>query len=571
MDHANTRYDFYGSAPEIEKLFGDRYRIIVRCELQDLDQDWFYENEDQIWKDFGDPYELALKMDGASDGWEPITGETYPNQKLVGTQLLFIPQKGTPTLEFTYETLTDEFVDESQEALGETENGLLTMTRTRIATRTTDYSLEVGVSNTYRGSSNIYLARYQEDDLKPSEGGFKRIQEVWIEKGILSVSQTFNNGRGEVAVQAFGMTDSQVDVELSEVTYQHVLISESKSQYKGYPTITYTYELEQSFTEDYELNGLKRVNLIELGTSNFLPQTIGDVGTLSPVVGLYLGVQDIDNGGQIKVRESTWFEAGTLQVSSKNEAEGIIRKSTTFLVEEDISSNSIVGRETSNFEGLQTITVTELTDKDGNPLAGDGSTPVSSYDRYVDFRYPGEVSIATDTDTIGTPAATTWNSFWYSLNPPVTSRVKARYHVFFQSSSEIAETDLVYDDALGLWNPISWAKGVVDGLGTNYQISSVRQIAQDKAFTEYTTVEGGNNSYSGTGGFADQPGGAILVEGSYITPTAAWSIEVSGGPGRPDGEKYVLDVSFAPAFDDVDGNQIWKKTILVADIPDRFA
>ena len=59
---------------------------------------------------------LRLKMDGASDGWEPITGETYPNQKLVGTQLLFI-LKGTPTLEFTYETLTDEFVDEAQEAL----------------------------------------------------------------------------------------------------------------------------------------------------------------------------------------------------------------------------------------------------------------------------------------------------------------------------------------------------------------------------------------------------------------------------------------------------------------------
>ena len=125
--------------------------------------------------------------------------------------------------------------------------------------------------------------------------------------------------------------------------------------------------------------------------------------------------------------------------------------------------------------------------------------------------------------------------------------------------------------ALGLRNPTSWAKGIVDGLGTNYQLTTVRQTAQDKAFTADTTVEGGNNSYSGTGGFADQPGGAILVEGSYIAPTASWSIDVSGGPGRPDGKKYVLDVSFAPAFDDVDGNQIWKKTIVVADIPNRFA
>ena len=62
----------------------------------------------------------------------------------------------------------------------------------------------------------------------------------------------------------------------------------------------------------------------------------------------------------------------------------------------------------------------------------------------------------------------------------------------------------------------------------------------------------------------------VSLEGTYILPTATYAMTVSGGPGRPDGIKYVVQApTLTPAFDDVDGNQVWKKVILVATIPTR--
>ena len=58
--------------------------------------------------------------------------------------------------------------------------------------------------------------------------------------------------------------------------------------------------------------------------------------------------------------------------------------------------------------------------------------------------------------------------------------------------------------------------------------------------------------------------------GNYIHHTATYALSVSGGPGRPDGVKYVVQApTLTPAFDDVDGNQVFKKVIIVATIPTR--
>ena len=288
---------------------------------------------------------------------------------------------------------------------------------------------------------------------------------------------------------------------------------------------------------------------------------------------LYLGSYNIVETDAKWTLQEIWLERGTLSVEVSNEAEGILRNTYTFFGAVGTTVGPIVSQKTGDFQGYQTIVVATLTDKDGNPL-GESSNPVSEFDQYINFRYPGEVSIATDVDTVNNATtgdiATTWNSYWYSLIPPVTTEIKARVYVFFQADDEIVAGDLVYDGAVGLWNPSEWAKGTVDGLGTNYGLTSVKQTAQDKVFNEYTVVSGGTNSVSGTADYADEGSGAILLEGTYILPTATYAMTVSGGPGRPDGIKYVVQApTLTPAFDDVDGNQVWKKVILVATIPTR--
>ena len=340
-----------------------------------------------------------------------------------------------------------------------------------------------------------------------------------------------------------------------------------------YETLTDAYVQEKDDTIDYELNGLKRVTR----TSVALPETaytgvVGEGTSMdSDGTTVYLSSYQIDETDAKWTLTESWIEAGTLRVTERTEAEGVKSVTTTFLVTEGSVVGPIVDRDTNNFEGLKTIIVKSLQDKDGNPLGANGDDPVSQFDQYIDFRYPGEVSIAYDQDTVTDPSTgevgTIWNKYWYSLIPPVTSAVNARVYVFFQTSDEIVASDLVYDGAIGLWNPDEWARGVIDGLGTNFSVSSVQQSAQDKVFNEYTVVAGGNNSVSGTGDYANTAGGATMLEGSFILPTASYSMDVSGGPGRPDGNKYVIQPpTLTPAFDDVDGNQVWKKVIIVATV-----
>ena len=330
---------------------------------------------------------------------------------------------------------------------------------------------------------------------------------------------------------------------------------------------------------DKKINGLTRVTqsfvgllAAPLGADSIGVHTIQYDGTT-----LYLGDLVETPTASTKTVIKIWIEAGTLSIRENSEAEGIKSVTTTFLGVEGAVVGPITLRSIGDYDGLQTISVTSMQDKNGNPL-GASADPVSQFDQYVGFRYPGEVSIASDVDLVYDdrwwvdPATIfqTWNSHWYSLIPPVTSEIKARVYVFFQTDDEIVAGDLVYDGAVGLWNPNEWAKGRVDGLATNWSLSTLRQTAQDKVFNEYTTVEGGTNSVSGTADYANVPPGARLVEGQQIVPDGDFSITVSGGPGRPDGIKYVVQApTLTPAFDDVDGNQVWKKVIIVATIPTR--
>ena len=273
--------------------------------------------------------------------------------------------------------------------------------------------------------------------------------------------------------------------------------------------------------------------------------------------------QESDFGG-IPTRRYTFLKNNSILNTSTNSiGDGVVEVSTTFFGTEGTVVGPVISRTTGDVEGIPTITVKTLQDNSGQPISGAGV--ISEFQQYVDFTYPGEVSIATDTDTVDGPVGEQPNfifkSYWYSLKPPVTRKVLANVSISFQADGNLGIT-------APLWSPTGWAKGRVDGLGTNFKVTTVQQTAQDKAFNQYTTVAGGDNSYSGTAGFGDTTG-VILVEGTIILPLAAWSIEVSGGPGRPDGNTYTIDAKLTPAFTGADGTQYWKKTLVVATIPIR--
>ena len=390
---------------------------------------------------------------------------------------------------------------------------------------------------------------------KSDVGGIPTERYTFLKPSILSVSQQFIGGSATVQVQAFDKTSAEVDTALSEVTASHVLISEGESDYEGIKTSTYQYQLDESFTEDYELNGLKRISLIELSATNFTAQTVGD-DTGSPAPGLYLGSQSIDNGGAIKVRESEWIEAGKLSTRRENESDGIYKVTNSYLVEVPAGEEAVgpvVVRTEDNVGGLKTITEIELQDAAGDTIAG--GSPIASVGTLYPFTYPGTVSIS-DTSLAGTGTTYNFQAKDFKLTPPCQSKIQATVKTSF-----VNNTTIVYTSSNGLWFPREWAEGSSKGIGWNYAPFSI-----SNGFRGYRT-DGEILSYSGNALDGDVGNTWDMLSGKRLYNGTGYAIEISGGPVDPVGNNYTLDYTVDLAFDDVSGVQYYKHTEVVATIP----
>ena len=330
-----------------------------------------------------------------------------------------------------------------------------------------------------------------------------------------------------------------------------------------YETLGPTFVQVKDDTIDYELNGLRRVRRESIATAGTdFQKTVGTTTITSQIdeeaaVTLYLASYEVDDTDSFRRVEETYIEAGTLSVSNRHLSEGVQQETKVFLVNEGVTTGPIISRSTENFLGLKQITVTTMQDKDGNSIVSPNPNLVHEYERLVDFKYPGKVSIDNEQDTT---LGLTIQHYYYALQPPVTTKVKAKVSVFFQTEADILESDFTYDSAQELWNPTTWAFGKTRGLGTNFALTTARPISETKGFVGYTAVSPA--SASGTGGLAAN---AKAVEGNIIANLSSFSIEVSGGPGFPDG-KYVLDVDLRPAFEDINGTVYYKKTIVTATV-----
>jgi len=332
-----------------------------------------------------------------------------------------------------------------------------------------------------------------------------------------------------------------------------------------YETLTSSWEQEEDDTIDYELNGLKRISR----TLVALPDTaytgvVGDTTIDSDGTTLYLGSYKIDETDAMWTLTEIWLEAGTLSTSTTTESTGLNRVSTTFLHVEGTTSGPIVSRSEQNVEGLKTITVSTLERSDGSDIT-DGE-PTNTFGAMFNFTYPGIVGVSsvTTTSIYGDNAI---NRFFYQSSP-VQRPIPATSYVFFQSDALPVASDYVYDGASGLWSPSDWAGGIY--YGWRYQRAGFgTPIGERPSFRGFRIAEEGeiadvHLSLSGTATDDDGLSGTLLLFGT------TFNIEVSGGPEKPDGNKYTLGtIDIEPAFIDVDGVQYYKKVITVATIPEQ--
>lgn len=225
--HRTQRLKIFGEAPEVEKLFGSRYRIVVRAEMSDKTEDWYYANKSRIFADFGSLYSAEMAIDGI----EAHDGEAYPNARLVSHAAEYLPT-GKYVVRFVYETLTEEFVQEAADKVDHELNGLRRVTRPVIAKDGTSYGKTVGTSSIIHtahgyGSATLYLASAVEAQKPANEDGYVRIVETWLEPGIISERvRLFDGGLRQVSRESFYEKNAPA---------AGILVDETKTNFNGYP------------------------------------------------------------------------------------------------------------------------------------------------------------------------------------------------------------------------------------------------------------------------------------------------------------------------------------------------
>ena len=206
--HRNNRLDIFGDGAEVEKLYNDRWRVTVRCLPQDKVKDWFYENRGNTFANFASSMDAEIKIDGASQGWGAPDGQPWADAKLISQSLGYTPS-GEYVVTFTYETLPTEYLQDRSEEVDYELNGLRRVTRTLIAEEGSDYGKVVGSDSIEHtalgyGTETLYLATVNELPKPESEGGYTRIQEVWLEPGVLRQSERLNDdGTKEVTTTSW--------------------------------------------------------------------------------------------------------------------------------------------------------------------------------------------------------------------------------------------------------------------------------------------------------------------------------------------------------------------------------
>ena len=576
-DHRTSNLKISGErVPEVEKLQNGRYRLEFRCTGFSR-EDWFSENVDgSIFASLGSLMNSEMEIDGLG-GSESLEGEAYDDMRLIENRLEYTPS-GNLVVYFRYETLGDTFANEVDDVVDYTTSGLRRVTRVLIAKDDTSYSKEVGVDSISHsvgagGTLTLPLAGYRIED----NNAYRRVTETWVEKGILAVSTPLVGGQQTVEVEAIGLTETEVGTLLSEVTASHVLISQSTSDYDGLNTIRYTFEVDDFDVVEYTETNLKMVTRTEISETSFAEVTIGtDTYLTAPT--LYAGTQTIDNGNTIKKRVTKWLEAGKLFERESNPDDGIKRVTTGWWHAVGTTVGPIISKDTQNYLGFNVITVETMTAPDGTDITdGDNDKKVADFETLANWTRPGVVALSEKIK--GTSSAATKVNVWQQA--PCEMKVRAHVEIYFSKSETIS--DSVFDSITGgtgvkLWNPEDWA--TLDGSGANdHSVDEINRTYRGFRVVDPTDVIY-SEGYPKYGTFAE----AIADRNLLIYYSAGWfgqfrysdSLEaivigeasLSGGPEKPEGKIWMLDVQNPKAFTDVDGVDYYKKTYVWTYIPD---
>lgn len=407
-------------------------------------------------------------------------------------------------------------------------------------------------NGTRSAPSGYTLANEQKSDVD----GIPTRRFTFLKNSVLSLQQDFNNGIKRVSAQAFNLTSSQVISALSEITSNHLLVSESESDFQGIPTRTFVYELNLSDAIDYELNGLKRVTRTELSTNDFSEQSIG--AAHPSLSGLFIASQNIDNGGVVKRRVTVSIQAGTISKTENNGPAGLPNTFIRTVVSSGTEPTSLgitLSEQQRNVNGYKEFTyrflegVTEGSSPDMNSLV--------EYETVLDVRKPGIIAASKTGSTNAETAL-------LSVTPPSIGKVKALVKVELTTSNHVEIPTALNLDGVSAAAETTVTKttpiGIDQGSNLSVRVFNTRKNTSRQSFPNHYKSGADVTATFTSASQVIKDGDNIIGETSDESTVTV--ITLTGSSTAPS-TKGLYSQEIDPVFIDASGKQHYRRTSFI--------
>jgi hypothetical protein len=358
MSIGNTSLHQSGEIPEIVKLPNGRIRVTRRFHKftrEDIDN----ANLGSLMGDFGD-------LDTAG---EQISNQGYTNCRLISVEVdpsfrfNSVSNTDSAVLVKTYETLTDSFVQITDDTVTFTDNGLKQITRVYRAVSGTTSSNVVGTTALNTGET---LASSRIEDSK----AFAELTETYIESGVLSRTTDLVGSQNAITVEVFN--PSEIPSPVSNFFYiqpdgtslylqpddvslylqiegeiSHLLANVQESNVDGIPTKRYTFLKPSILSQSEDKVGSQLAITIE---------AFGEVPATP--AGYSLARTDVSDFEGIKTNDYTFLKPSVLSRSLREQNKGALIIETVEAFNEVPTADTVgavqIGNDISNVEGIPT-------------------------------------------------------------------------------------------------------------------------------------------------------------------------------------------------------------------------
>ena len=357
-NQGTIRLKVTNSAPAIEKLWNNRFKLEFFCDNNSPKEDWYYENVSALLPDYG-ILQTTNFGSGVNEDWEAIPDSVYPDMCLVLAEYPYNVRAGKHYVKLTYETLTASWVEEKAEDTDYELNGLKRVSRTFVALPATTYDKVVGTSTIESNGTTLYLGGFkiEETDAKWS------LSEIWLESGKLSREENPEDAKGSISISQIGGCPAAPE--------GYTVVNESKNNTQGFETCSRTFykdDSELSRSNDYV--GSQLAESIEV----FSP-TVAPAPTNGTAV---LGNKSISNVDGIPTTRYTFLVPSVLSESSDKvgsqsaitvEAFNEVPPTPAGYILANTQASDVEGIVTNRYTFLKPSILSQSEDKVGSQLA----------------------------------------------------------------------------------------------------------------------------------------------------------------------------------------------------------